>query len=139
MNNLVNNEQPLQDVFTLSDLFNPNNTNTIQIVDEAELMPEQSDFDKLEVIRTLQKNITDEIEAIQSYTEFLTLPDLPQDIIENIEEIKSDEVDHLCILSKLLDSYTGANLEGSGELEKEEPVNDLLSLQNGGLIDGSII
>ena len=126
-------------VFNLKDFFNPNNTNTIEIVSEEEIMPEQSDFDKLEIIKTLKKNVEDEIEAIQSYTEFLTLPDLSEEMVKEIEEIKSDEVDHLCILSKLLEEYTKNSLEGSGELEKEEETNDMLSLQNGGLINGSII
>ena len=126
-------------VFNLKDFFNPNNTNTIESVSEEEIMPEQSDFDKLEIIKTLKKNVEDEIEAIQSYTEFLTLPDLSEEMVKEIEEIKSDEVDHLCILSKLLEEYTKNSLEGSGELEKEEETNDMLSLQNGGLINGSII
>lgn len=58
-----------------------------------------------EITSAIIDNINDEKEAIDSYSRMLEIKDLPEDIINAIEEIKSDEEEHLVILSDLLEAH----------------------------------
>ena len=55
------------------------------------------------IISAIIDNINDEVEAINNYSKMLKIDDLPENIINTIEEIKSDEEEHLVILRDLLD------------------------------------
>lgn len=71
----------------------------------------------LSYIEEIQKNIHDEVSAIASYENLLKNNNLTPKIREVIEEIKSDEQEHLSLLSSILENQVEDTFGKSDEFD----------------------
>lgn len=63
----------------------------------------------------IQKAIRDEQTAIELYKQILEYPDITAEQKEKIDELLSDEQDHLVILSKMISIQSQKEFPNSGE------------------------
>lgn len=83
-----------------------------KIIDENKLMTTVPDY-----LEKLRLNINDEVEAIDSYNEFLKTSNLSNEVIKIITEIRDDEIQHLALLSTLFEDEV---VEDFGEPKEYE-------------------